>query len=78
MRLENEVFKFDLLIKDYENQLKIKCDERSSLRGKLDALNSEFANLSAENSRLLKLWKNVVSMVSERDDKCSRLKIELE
>ena len=78
MRIETEIFKFQLLIREHEKQLNVKCEERSALRDKLAAKNSEFSDISEGNSRLLKLWKNVVLLVSNRDEKCSRLKIEFE
>lgn len=78
MKLENEIFKFELLIRDHKDQVDSTCDELQAVQKKLARQNSDFVDSSQENTRLIKLWKNVVFLISRRDEKYSDLKNDLE
>lgn len=78
MKLENEVFKNELLIKSYKEQIDAKCENLAKLQKDLASKNCIFENVLQDNSQLLKVWKNMVSLISKRDEEYSNLKMQLE
>lgn len=78
MRLENEIFKEKMEIENYEKQIKDACAQLATLQAKLNEKENEFQKESEDNKRLLKLWQDLVYMVSKRDEKCSEMKKQLE
>lgn len=78
MKLENEIFKLRLFINDHKEQLYLKCNALVVIQEKVGVKNSDVFDSSQENARLIKLWKNVVFLVSRRDEKYSEIKKDLE
>lgn len=78
MKLENEVFKNEILIKNYKEQTDTECENLEKLQKDLDSKNCFFENVLQDNSQLLKVWKNMVSLISKRDEEYSNLKMQLE
>lgn len=78
MKLENEVFKNELLIKSYKEQTDAQCENLAKLQKELESKNCTFENVLQDNSQLLKVWKNMVALISKRDEEYSNLKMQLE
>lgn len=78
MKLENEVFKNELLIKSYKEQTDAQCESLAKLQKELESKNCIFENILQDNSQLLKVWKNMVLLISKRDEEYSNLKMQLE
>lgn len=78
MKLENQIFKLRLFINDHKEQLDLKCNALVVIQEKVSLKNSDVLDSSEENARLIKLWKNVVFLVSRRDERYSEIKKDLE
>lgn len=78
MKLENEIFRLDLLVKEYKEKLKFKNAELSKLQENLSSENLKLKNISDDNVRLLKTWEHTISVAGKRDELYSTLKARLE
>lgn len=74
MKLENEIFKFEILIKEYEKQLTEKGDTLTSLQIIIDSKNTDINEITDDNNRLLKIWKHVVFLIEKQDEEYTILK----
>ncbi|XP_065223460.1 coiled-coil domain-containing protein 40-like [Planococcus citri] len=78
LKLENEVFKVQMQIELYKTQIKTACSELVVLKETISERENEFQIESQDNANLLNIWKNLVDLVSKRDQKYSDFKKEFE